>query len=82
LRVLVANELQHLIGRERVRLFQDSRNILRRGDEDAIFRQADGRNGATPFLRRSYSFQVAKASSSDKVMPALPIWLPTHCALA
>jgi hypothetical protein len=28
-----------------------SRNILRRGDEDAIFRQADGRNGATPILR-------------------------------
>jgi hypothetical protein len=51
LRVLVANELQHLIGREPVRLFQDSRNILRRGDEDAIFRQADGRNGATPVLR-------------------------------
>jgi hypothetical protein len=28
-----------------------SRDILRRGDEDAIFRQADGRNGATPILR-------------------------------
>lgn len=27
------------------------RNILRRGDEDAIFRQADGRNGATPILQ-------------------------------